>query len=72
MPDDVFQRHPDIALALWVDENGPAFLPDWQERHPLLDALIEARRDPHDEAARRRLDRQQPPQLTEEGGGPGG
>ena len=60
MPDDVFQRHPDLVVALFVDENGPAFLPDWRDRHPLLDALIERRRDPHDEAGRRRLDRQEP------------
>lgn len=65
---DVFQRHPDIAEALWVDDNGPAFLPPWRDRDPLLDALIERRRDPHDEAARRRLDRQSPPELGEDGG----
>jgi hypothetical protein len=61
-----YVRHPDLALALYVDAWGPAFVPPWRDRPPEYQMVVPTppgssfEADPHEQAARPRAQRREP------------
>jgi hypothetical protein len=51
---DPFQRHPDLALAVFIDDHGPAFRSPWLDPNDPNDAAVIAEAEELVRRARRR------------------